>query len=127
MPIEIRVPFQKGLRLIANFLNTRFPIDLRLISIVRLIATLCETGPCDIGKVSCQKLNPSGSICFFCKILHTRSSYYMRYSGRTWHTLSGGASSGIDPFFGLGGGGGGVKVRKMPTNFGALCAQSRNI
>ena len=36
-------PFQKGLRLITSF--TRFAIELRLISIVRLIATLCETGP----------------------------------------------------------------------------------
>ena len=38
---------------------------------------------------------------------------------RTWHTLSGGASSGIDPFFGLGGG---VKVRKIP-NFSARFAR----
>ena len=37
-------PFQKGLRLIARFLNTRFVIELRLISIVRLIAILSETG-----------------------------------------------------------------------------------
>ena len=29
----------------------------------------------------------------------------LRIQWRTWHTLSGGASSGIDPFFGLGGGG----------------------
>ena len=40
-----RAPFHKELRLIANFLNTRFAIELRLISIVRLIVTLCETGP----------------------------------------------------------------------------------
>ena len=38
---------------------------------------------------------------------------------RTWHTSSGGASSGIDPFFGWGGG---VKVRKMP-NFSARLAR----
>ena len=30
---------------IASFLNTRFAIELRLILIVRLIVTLCETGP----------------------------------------------------------------------------------
>ena len=39
-------PFHKELRLIASFLNTRFAIELQFISIVRLIVTLCETGPC---------------------------------------------------------------------------------
>ena len=39
-------PFQKGLRLIASFLNTRFAIALRLISTIQLIANnLSETGP----------------------------------------------------------------------------------
>ena len=38
-------PFHKGLQLIASFLDTRFAIELRLISIVRLTVTLCETGP----------------------------------------------------------------------------------
>ena len=42
---DTRAPFHKGLRLIASFLNTRFAIELRLKSIVRLIATLCEMGP----------------------------------------------------------------------------------
>ena len=37
-----RAPFQKGLRLIASC--TQFAIELRWISIARLIATLCETG-----------------------------------------------------------------------------------
>ena len=41
---NIWAPFHKGLRLIASFLNARFAIELRLISIVRLIVTLCETG-----------------------------------------------------------------------------------
>ena len=41
--MEIWTPFLKGLRLIASF--TQFAIELRLISIIRLIATLCETGP----------------------------------------------------------------------------------
>ena len=36
-------PFHKGLRLIASC--TQIAIELRWISIVRLIATLCETGP----------------------------------------------------------------------------------
>ena len=45
MLYQTRAPFQKGLGVIASFLNTRFAIDLRLISIIRLIATLCETGP----------------------------------------------------------------------------------
>ena len=36
--------FHKGVRLIASFLNTQFSIELRLISIARLILTLCETG-----------------------------------------------------------------------------------
>ena len=36
---------QKGLRLSIRFLNTQFAIELRLISIVQLIVTLCETGP----------------------------------------------------------------------------------
>ena len=42
---DVRAPFHKGLRLIACFLHTRFAIELRLISIVRLIVTLCESGP----------------------------------------------------------------------------------
>ena len=41
----LRAPFHKGLRLIASFLYSRFSIELRLISIVRLIVTLYETGP----------------------------------------------------------------------------------
>ena len=41
----IWAPFHKEFWLIASFLNTRFAIELRLISIVRLIATLCEMGP----------------------------------------------------------------------------------
>ena len=36
-------------------------------------------------------------------------------------------TSGVDPFFGLGGGGGGAKVRKIAKFFGALRAQCRNI
>ena len=39
-PVSHRV-----LRLIARFINTGFAIELRLISIVRLIIALCETGP----------------------------------------------------------------------------------
>ena len=46
----IRAPFQKGLRLIASC--TQVAIELRWISIVRLIATLCETGPWNVGKGS---------------------------------------------------------------------------
>ena len=42
-------PFHKELRLIASFLNTRFAIELQFISIVRLIATLCETGPWSVA------------------------------------------------------------------------------
>ena len=38
-------PFHKGLRFIPSCLNTQFAIELRLISIVRLIAAICETGP----------------------------------------------------------------------------------
>ena len=46
-----RAPFQKGLRLIASC--TQFAIELRWISIVRLIATLCKTGPvfCTLSSV----------------------------------------------------------------------------
>ena len=39
---QIWAPFHRGLRLIASFLCTRFAIELRLISIARLIANLCE-------------------------------------------------------------------------------------
>ena len=42
---NIRAPFHRGLRLISSLLNTRFAILLRLISIVQLIITHCETGP----------------------------------------------------------------------------------
>ena len=45
MRVSSGPPFHKGLRLIASFLNTRFAIELQLISIVRVIATICETGP----------------------------------------------------------------------------------
>ena len=48
-------PFQK-LRLIASF--TRFAIELRLISIVRLIATLCEMGPWS----ACKCVNVTQSV-----------------------------------------------------------------
>ena len=41
----IRALFHKGLWLIVSFLNTWFSIELRLVSIVRLIITLCEAGP----------------------------------------------------------------------------------
>ena len=43
--IAIWASFHKGLRLIASFLDTRFAIELRLISVVRLILTHCETEP----------------------------------------------------------------------------------
>ena len=49
--VHPRAPFQKGLRLIASF--TRFAIELRLISIVRLIATLCKMGP---WSCSCEQI-----------------------------------------------------------------------
>ena len=42
---QTMTPFHKGLRLIASFINTGFAIELRLISIVRLIVALCEMGP----------------------------------------------------------------------------------
>ena len=46
MKLPTRVPFQKGLRLIASY--TRFAIELRLLSIVRLIATLSKNGALDL-------------------------------------------------------------------------------
>ena len=49
-PWKNRAPYHKGLRLIAGFLDTWIAIELRLMSIVRLIATLCETGPRSILK-----------------------------------------------------------------------------
>ena len=42
-PVSERVAINRKLRLIAS--STQFAIELRLISIVRLIANLCETGP----------------------------------------------------------------------------------
>ena len=40
-----RAPFHKGLRLIASFINARFAIELRFISVIWLIVTRCKMGP----------------------------------------------------------------------------------
>ena len=75
-------PRNRKLRLIASF--TRFAIELRLISIVRLIATLCETGSRTPGWVhiapSVWSADALEIACYqvICRLLKIKLPYWIR-------------------------------------------------